>query len=66
MSMTSHDYNLLANALAKVTDYYNYGTLKYAQIAVDVAEEAVQVIADTLEANNDNFDRVVFLSKAGL
>lgn len=54
MSMTSHDYNKISQAIADTW------------VDAESAEKIAQSIAEALEANNDNFDRAVFLSKAGV
>ena len=58
MSMTSHDYNDIAYTLDRIVTRTGEETELY----ITICEE----IANTLEAANDNFDRVVFLSKAGV
>lgn len=54
MSMTKHDYDKISQAIADTW------------VDAESAEKIAQAIAETLEANNSNFDRVVFLSKAGV
>lgn len=52
--MTKHDYDRVAQAIADV-----WGDSETQQA---IAES----IAEALEANNDNFDRAVFLAKCGI
>lgn len=53
MSMTSHDYNRISQALADTW------------ADAEVLEQVAIAIADALDMN-DNFDRAVFLAKAGV
>jgi len=59
MSMTRHDYDLIAETLRNnLVGLYDTDT--------GIARQLAKELAETLEANNDNFDRVVFLAKAGI
>lgn len=77
MSMTKHAYDQIAQGLnlgkpsktvnpshierqgQDVLNVYTYGK-------DNAWYNAVMTLAEYLEANNDNFDRAVFLSKAGV
>lgn len=54
MSMTKHDYDKISQAIADTW------------VDAESAEKIAQAIAEALEASNSNFDRAVFLAKAGI
>lgn len=62
MSMTRRDYTLLADALKYSRQQASYIDPDYSVLAVELA---AKLVADALEVNK-NFDRTVFLQKAGV
>ena len=64
MSMTKHDYDKIAQVIANERKEYK-GT-SISDEAWEVTQTLAYSMAETLEANNNNFDRVVFLAKAGI
>lgn len=57
MSMTKHDYDRLARSMDDVSCEL---------MQAGLYEKVLTALAETLEANNDNFDRAVFLAKCGV
>lgn len=67
MSMTRHDYDLIAMAFEReLHGWRESAGPVYGQEAITALRAAAEEIAETLEANNSNFDRAVFLKKAGV
>lgn len=71
MSMTKHDYDLIAMVLrgrinnAKAGHLFGYSDSEVKH-SVDTLLDFADFLASELEHNNKNFDRVVFLAKAGI